>query len=76
MDRPAPRYDETVRAFTVRKFSSFEEAERAEREDYRSMTPGERLELIAQLRALRHGPDDATAPRLERVLTITELQRR
>ena len=61
--------------FTVRKFSSFEEAERAEREQYRAMTAQERLELISQLRALRHGPDDASAPRLERVLTITELER-
>ena len=65
-----------MRSFTVRKFSSFEEAEQADRERYRSMTAQERLEMISQLRALLHGPDDASAPRLERVLRITELERR
>jgi hypothetical protein len=64
-----------MRELSVKKFASFAEAEAAERAEYRSMTPSERLELIAQLRALRHGPDDATAPRLERNLTITELAR-
>ena len=68
-------YHGSVRRFTVRKFSSFEEAEQADREQYRAMTARERLELISQLRALRHGPDDAAAPRLERVLRITELER-
>jgi hypothetical protein len=72
----APSYHGGVRTVTIRKFSSFEEAARAEREEYRAMTPQQRLELIAQLRAFLHGPDDATAPRLERVLRITELERR
>jgi len=62
-----------VRRFTVRKFSTFEEAEQADREQYRAMTARERLELISQLRALRHGRDDAAAPRLGRVLKITGL---
>lgn len=64
-----------MRKITVRKFSSFEEAEQAEREQYRKMTARERLELISELRALRHGRDDATAPRLERVFRIIELER-
>lgn len=51
-----------MRRFTVRKFSTFEEAEQADREQYRAMTARERLELISQLRALRHGRDDAAAP--------------
>jgi hypothetical protein len=65
-----------VRTFTVKKFSSFEEADRADREECRAMTAQQRLEMISQLRALRHGPDDASAPRLERVLRIIELERR
>lgn len=59
----------------ARTFASFGEAEQADRDEYRAMTPSQRLELIAQLRALRHGPDDATAPRLERVFRIIELSR-
>ena len=65
----------TVRTFTVTKFTSFEEADKADREQYRAMTPLERVELVSQLRALLHGPDDASAPRLERVLKITKLAR-
>lgn len=57
-------------------YASFEEADQAERAKYQAMTAQERLELISQLRALLHGPDDASAPRLERILTITELSRR
>lgn len=65
-----------MRVFHVAKFSSFAEADEADRAHYRAMTPRERLELISQLRALLHGPDDASAPRLERILKITELPRR
>jgi hypothetical protein len=54
-----------VKAGSLRIFANFADAERAEREEYRAMTPAERLELVSQLRALRHGPDDVTAPRLE-----------
>ncbi len=65
-----------MRAVTATVYASLEEADQADRAQYRSMTPQERLELISQLRALLYGPDDASAPRLERVLTITELSRR
>lgn len=58
----------------VAKFSSFEAADEADREQYRAMTAEERLEIISVLRAMAHGPDDASAPRLERVLRITELE--
>ena len=64
-----------MRTVTATIYASFDEADRADRAKYRSMTPTERLELISHLRALLHGPDDASAPRLERVLTITELPR-
>ncbi len=65
-----------MRTVTATIYASFDEADQADRAKYRSMTPAERLELISYLRALLHGPDDASAPRLERVLTITELPRR
>jgi predicted Fe-S protein YdhL (DUF1289 family) len=64
-----------MRALKLAKFSSFDEADRAERAEYRAMSPQERLEIVSQLRALLHGPDDASAPRLERVLTLTQLSR-
>ena len=64
-----------MRALKLAKFSSFDEAEKAERAEYRAMSPQDRLEIISELRALLHGPDDASAPRLERVLTVTELSR-
>ena len=64
-----------MRTVTAKIYSSFDEADQADRAKYCSMTPQERLELISELRALLHGPDDASAPRLERVLTITELPR-
>ena len=64
-----------MRTVTATIYSSFDQADEADRAKYRSMTPQERLELISQLRALLHGPDDASAPRLERVLTITQLSR-
>jgi hypothetical protein len=69
------RYNKSMRSVTAAIYNSFEEADQADRARYRSMTPAERLELISQLRALLHGPDDASAPRLERVLRITELSR-
>jgi hypothetical protein len=71
-----PRYNRGVRTVRAAVYASFEEAEQADRANYRSMTPQERLELISHLRALLHGPDDASAPRLERVFRITELPRR
>lgn len=64
-----------MKTVTAAIYASFDEADEADRAKYRSMTPRERLELISQLRALLHGPDDASAPRLERVFTITELSR-
>ena len=57
-------------------FKSFEEADRADKAYYLSLTPQQRLEIVTQLRALLYGPDDDSAPRLERVYRIVELPRR
>ena len=35
--------------FTVRKFSSHEEADKADREYYRSLTPERRVEILLEL---------------------------
>ena len=55
---------------TVAKFSTFEEAEKADREFYKNLTPQERLDLLLEL--LPHGPEQ----RLERVYRITKLSPR
>jgi len=53
----------------VRVFRSFEEAEKADREFYRSLTPEQRLNILLQLIA-QHG----TPQRLERVFRIVKLE--
>lgn len=58
-----------------RKFNSFEEAEEADREEYRRMTPQQRLEMTLLLRRIALGEGDATEQRLERVLTRAQLPR-
>ena len=58
---------------TVAKFSSHEEADRAEWEYYRWLSPGERLRILLELsRRFREG-GDASSERLERVYRIAEL---
>ena len=54
---------------TVAKFRSFEEAEKADREFYKKMTPQERLDILLEL--LSHGSEQ----RLERVYRVTKLSR-
>jgi uncharacterized protein YdeI (YjbR/CyaY-like superfamily) len=56
----------------VRIFRSFAEAEKADREDYRSLTPERRLEILFELVAAQH--PHATEQRLERVCRIIKLQ--
>jgi len=56
----------------VRVFHSLAEAEKADREDYRSLTPERRLEILFELVAARH--PHATEQRLERVCRIIKLQ--
>lgn len=55
---------------TVVKFRSFEEAEKADREFYKHLSPQERLDIL--LRLINHAPEQ----RLERVYLVTKLPRR
>ncbi len=55
---------------TVAKFHSFEEADKADRDFYRKLTPPERLDLLLQL--INHVPEQ----RLERVYRVTKFSRR
>ncbi len=55
---------------TVAKFRSFEEAEKADRDFYKKLTPQERVDILLEL--LPHGPEQ----RLERVYRITKFPRR
>lgn len=55
---------------TVAKFRSFEEAENADREFYKKLTPQQRLNMLLQL--LNHAPEH----RLERVYRVTKFPRR
>ena len=55
---------------TARKFSSFTEADKADREFYRKLSPKERLNILLQL--TKHEPER----RLERVYRITKFPRR
>jgi hypothetical protein len=55
---------------TAKKFRSFTEAEKADRDLYKKLTGNERLRILVEL--LDHGPEQ----RLERVSRITKLPRR
>ena len=55
---------------TLTKFRSFEEAEKADREFYKRLTPQERLAILLEL--INHAPEQ----RLERVYRVTKLPRR
>jgi len=56
----------------VQVFSSFEEAEEADREFYRSLTPAQRIAMLLELLELFRPDQDGAAPRLERVYRIAE----
>jgi hypothetical protein len=56
----------------IRKFHSFAEAEKADREYYRSLTPEQRLEILFDMVATRHRHEPEQ--RLERVCRIVKLQ--
>jgi hypothetical protein len=60
----------------VTKFQTFQEADVAEREFYRRLSPAERLEILFQLRAMAHKESDATSGRLARVYRIAQLKQR
>ena len=55
---------------TAKKFRSFAEADKADRDFYKKLTGNERLQILVEL--LNHGPEQ----KLERVSRITQLPRR
>ncbi len=55
---------------TVKQFSSFAEAEKADRDFYKKLSGNERLQILVEL--LNHDPEQ----RLERVSRIIKFQRR
>jgi uncharacterized protein YdeI (YjbR/CyaY-like superfamily) len=57
---------------TARIFRSFAEADKAEAEYYRSLTPEQRLEILFDL--VQSQQPDGTYQRLERVCRIIKLQ--
>jgi hypothetical protein len=60
----------------VRKFSSFEEAEKADREYYRSLTPEERVAICIELSRRLGTEGDEASERLERVCRVVRLGER
>ena len=56
----------------ARKFRSFAEADKADREFYQSLTPEQRLDILGELISLAN-PDE-TNQRLERVCRVIKLQ--
>jgi len=59
----------------VRKFRTLEEAERADREDYRRMSPDQRLEILLHLLADPWPQGDAPPEGLQRVYRVAQLKR-
>ncbi len=59
--------------FTVARFESFAEAEKAERDFYLRLTPEERLKILLDLVAMGREAQDAAGERLARVYRIVEL---
>ena len=57
----------------VRKFSSFEEADKADREYYRSLTPQQRLEMTFELSSRLRESTGEDTQRLARVYRIVKL---
>jgi hypothetical protein len=59
----------------VAKFRTFLEAEAANREHYRRLSPEERLEILFQLREMAHEENDAASQRVASVYQIVKLKR-
>ena len=59
-----------------RKFASFAAAERAERDYYRSLTPGRRMEILFELLAQVRGHDHEAAEGFPRVYRVVKRSRR
>jgi hypothetical protein len=61
---------------TVAKFSSHAEADRANREYYRGLTPQQRIEILLELIDPGRPQNDASSQRLERVYRIVKFSQR
>ena len=59
---------------TVQKFSSPEEADRAEREYYNSLSPEQRVEVLLELMNRARDLTDPASQRVERVYRIVKLK--
>lgn len=57
---------------TVRVFKSFAEAERAKKEDYRALSPSERIEILLSLIARQGGKSDGSTEGFKRVYRIAK----
>jgi hypothetical protein len=60
----------------VAKFSSHQEAEQADLEYYRSLTPQQRLDILLELIEASRKEGDAASERFERVYRIVKLSQR
>ena len=58
---------------SIRKFDSFEEADRADAEYYASLTPQQRLDILLELVESYRKSLGETAERFERVYRVVEL---
>ena len=56
----------------ARKFSSFQEAEDADRDFYRSLTAAQRIQMMLELLELSWLAKDGSPPRLEGVYRVAE----
>jgi hypothetical protein len=61
---------------TVRVFRSFQEADAADREYYRNLTPEQRLRILFNLVATDEAGQNGTQERLQRVCRVIERRRR
>jgi hypothetical protein len=68
-------YNGLVRRPAVRKYGSFEEADRADKAYYLSLTPDERLRIMCELCSLRIRSRNDPSPRLARVYRVIESPR-
>ena len=58
---------------TVAKFSSYQQADEATQEYYRSLSPQQRLDILLEMLESSRKEGDAAAERFERVYRIVKL---
>ena len=59
----------------VRRFKTREEADAADREYWRQMTPDQRIRILLEMLSWKDGADESS-PRLERIARVVRIQRR